>query len=147
MPTTASDNSMNVTPSHVPVTGSWHVTGEALRYLVSSFFALAVDASLLSIGVRGLSIAPWLAGGVAYGTGLVLIYFLSVRWVFAERAVPDRRGEFILFAVLGIIGLVLNSLTLFVTTDLGMALPTSKAISAALGFVANFVSRKLLLFS
>ena len=45
------------------------------------------------------------------------------------------------------IGLVLNSATLYVATGLGLALPLAKVLSAALGFVTNFVSRKLLLFS
>lgn len=121
--------------------------GEALRYLAASVLALGLDAGLLWFGTRGFGLASWLAGALAYGAGLVLVYVLSIRWVFSKRAVRDARGEFLLFAVLGLIGLVLNSLMLFVATGLGLTLPLAKALSAGIGFVANFVSRKVLLFS
>lgn len=136
-------------PSAVPARVSAPASpgGEALRYLAASALALALDAAMLWIGTHEFGLAPWLAGAIAYGGGLVLVYVLSVRWVFAHRAVRDARGEFVLFAALGLIGLVLNSATLYVATGLGLALPLAKALSAALGFVTNFVSRKLLLFS
>ena len=96
--------------------------------------ALGFEAQLL------LPVEPLLAG-------LVLIYVLSVRWVFARRALRDARAEFVLFAALGLVGLLLNALTLFVGTALGLALPLAKTASAGIGFVANFVTRKVLLFS
>jgi putative flippase GtrA len=121
--------------------------GEAVRYLAASVAALTVDALLLWVGVEAVGVAPWLAGAVSYAAGLVLVYQLSIRWVFARRAMRSTRGEFAVFAVLGLFGLALNSATLYVATDLGMALAWAKALSAGIGFVANFVSRKLLLFS
>ena len=123
------------------------VRGEAARYLAASVAALTLDATLLWAGVNLGGMPAWLAGAFAYAAGLVLIYALSVRWVFRARAVRDRRGEFVLFAVLGLVGLVLNSLTLFACTAAGIALPLAKLLSAGIGFVANFVSRKVLLFS
>jgi putative flippase GtrA len=123
------------------------VAGEAARYFAASLAALLIDAGLLFIGVQGFGLPVWLAGALAYGAGLVLIYQLSIRWVFADRALHDGRSEFVVFAILGIFGLVLNSATLFVATSLGLALPFAKIVSAAIGFVANFASRKCLLFS
>jgi putative flippase GtrA len=121
--------------------------GEAIRYLMASVAALALDAGLLWIGVSALTLPAWLAGAFSYGAGLVFIYLLSIRWVFAERAVGDRKSEFLAFAVLGIVGLFLNSITLFVATSFGVALPFAKVLSAGIGFIANFASRKVLLFS
>ena len=121
--------------------------GEALRYLVASVLALGLDAGLLWIGVYEFGLPAWLAGAFAYTVGLVLVYALSVRWVFAYRVIHDARGEFLLFAALGLVGLLLNSMTLFVATGLGLSLPLAKGLSAGIGFVTNFVSRKLLLFS
>ncbi len=123
------------------------LVGEAGRYLIASVAALALDAGLLFVGVKALSLTPWLAGAIAYGAGLVFIYLLSTRWVFANRVVRDPAKEFLVFALLGVVGLVLNSLTLFVATTIGLALPLAKLLSAGLGFVANFVTRKVLLFA
>ncbi len=120
---------------------------EVVRYLAASVAALSLDAALLWAGVERVGLPVWLAGSVAYLAGLVLIYVLSVRWVFARRAFRDARDEFVLFAALGLLGLMLNALTLFVGTALGLALPLAKAASAGIGFTANFVTRKVLLFS
>lgn len=119
---------------------------EAARYLAASVAALALDASLLFV-LASCGLAPWLAGALAYLAGLVLIYKLSTRWVFVHREVADHRREFLVFAALGGVGLVLNSLTLYVATAAGLALPIAKAIAAGIGFAANFVSRKLVLFT
>lgn len=122
-------------------------SGEAIRYFVVSLAALALDAGLLWIGTGFTAVPVWLSGAIAYGAGLVLVYVLSIRWVFKERRLHDPRGEFLVFAVLGLVGLVLNSTTLAVATGLGIALPLAKVLSAGIGFTANFVSRKVLLFS
>ena len=120
---------------------------EAVRYFLASVAALTLDASLLWTGVTRLGMPAWVAGAIAYAAGLALIYGLSVRWVFARRAVSDSRSEFIIFAALGLVGMLLNSGTLYVATAAGLALPIAKGISAGIGFVANFVSRKAILFS
>ena len=139
-------------PTLIPVGAAarWSRAFEALRYLAASVAALALDAGLLWVCTAQLAWPVWLAGAVAYGGGLVLIYLLSVRWVFTDRA--DRKvrragAEFTVFALLGLVGLVLNSATLTVATAVGLSLPVAKAISAGIGFVANFVSRKMVLFS
>ena len=120
---------------------------EALRYFLASLAALTLDATLLWIGVATFGLPAWFAGAIAYAAGLALIYALSVRWVFARRAVSDARSEFLIFAALGLVGMVLNSATLYVATSAGLALPLAKGLSAAIGFVANFISRKAILFS
>ena len=120
---------------------------EAVRYFAASVAALTLDATLLWLGATRLGLPVWVAGAIAYAAGLVLIYALSVRWVFARRAVPNARSEFVIFAALGLVGMALNSGTLYVATAAGLALPLAKGISAAIGFVANFVSRKAILFT
>lgn len=122
-------------------------TSEVVRYFLASVAALTLDASLLWFGVTRLALPAWFAGAIAYAAGLVLIYVLSVRWVFARRTVTDSRNEFMIFAALGLVGMALNSATLYVATSAGLALPLAKGISAAIGFVSNFISRKAILFT
>jgi putative flippase GtrA len=123
------------------------VAGEAFRYFAASLVALGIDAAVLAVGVGALGLAPWFAGAFGYAAGLVVVYFLSTHWVFRERAVTNARGEFIAFALLGLVGLLLNSVTLYVATSFGLSLPVAKALSAGVGFSANFITRKVLLFS
>ncbi len=123
------------------------LAGEAIRYLAASIAALALDAGLLAVGVRMLALAPWVAGALSYAAGLGFIYVVSIRWVFAERIVRDPKREFAAFALLGLFGLCVNSGVLYAATTVGVGLPLAKALSAGIGFVANFVSRKALLFT
>lgn len=130
-----------------PAVASLTTQAEAARYLAASVAALSLDAAVLWVVVEAFAVPVWLAGAIAYAAGLVLIYVLSIRWVFRRRTLHNARREFIVFALLGIIGLVLNSATLSVATALGLALPLAKALSAGIGFVSNFVSRKIFLFA
>ncbi len=127
--------------------GSRNSGREAIRYLVASIAALGLDATILSIGVSRLDLPVWFAGAIAYFGGLVLVYLLSIHWVFAQRAVHKASSEFLIFAALGLLGLFLNSVTLYVGTALGLGLVVAKGLSAGIGFAANFVTRKVLLFS
>lgn len=140
------DTEANVEAPAFTMAGGSRAT-EALRYFLASVAALAFDASLLWVGVTKFGLPPWFVGAITYAAGLVLIYALSVRWVFARRVVSNPRSEFMIFAALGLFGMTLNSGTLYVATAAGLALPVAKGISAALGFVANFVSRRAILFS
>ena len=120
---------------------------EATRYVVASLAALTFDAGLLWFATQQLRLSSWLAGALAYGSGLVLVYVLSIHWVFSCRTVGDTKREFVIFALLGVIGLVLNSLTLYAAAGVGVALPFAKVMSAGVSFIANFACRKILLFT
>lgn len=141
-------NASNITNGTSPaVTVFPWAAREALLYFLASFAALMLDAGLLWIGVTLMGWPAWISGALGYAAGLGLVYALSVRWVFARRAMRDARSEFLVFAALGAVGMALNSATLFVATSVGLTLVLAKALSAAIGFVANFVSRKAILFS
>ncbi len=119
---------------------------EAARYLLASAAALILDFSILWACVNWLHWPAWLAGAIGYSSGLVLIYGLSVTWVFRHRRLRDKKYEFLIFGLLGAIGLVLNSLTLTLAIALGATLALAKLLSAGVGFLANFLIRRKVLF-
>jgi putative flippase GtrA len=121
---------------------------EALRYLTASAAALAVDAGTY-LGLIHFAGAHYLvAAPIGFALGLATVYFLSTRWVFSRRRLSDAKLEFAIFTAIGLLGLCLNQLILYVAVD-GLALSPeiAKAISAALVFGFNFSARKLILFS
>jgi putative flippase GtrA len=68
-------------------------------------------------------------------------------WVFNRRALGDVRTEFVLFALVGLVGLALNELVLWLLTGLfGLFYLVSKFASVTLIFLWNFGARKWLLF-
>ena len=57
-----------------------------------------------------------------------------------------RVAEFVMFAVIGIIGLLLNALIMWTATDIcGIYYMLSKLISTAIVFVWNFLGRRFLM--
>jgi putative flippase GtrA len=121
---------------------------QLIRYGFASALALAVDAALLWIGTSLVGINYLLSGALSFLAGLVVVYVLSVRWVFDHRTLADQKVEFIFFCIIGFAGLALNEIILFMLTGLlGINYMISKAVSVILVFTWNFLRRKALLFS
>jgi putative flippase GtrA len=121
---------------------------QLLRYGVVGGFAFAVDLGTL-VALTELAGCHYLVSAtVGFALGVATNYLLSIFWVFHERTVRNRTTEFVVFLILGVLGLGINHLTLFVLTGLvGIHYTASKVVATGLTFVWNFVSRKLLLFT
>src|SRR5437764_14367622 len=84
------------------------LVGQLIRYTAVGGVAYAVDVGAL-VGLTEL--AGWhylLSAAAGFALGLITNYVLSVAWVFPERAVSNKLAEFLVFAVLGGLGLGLN---------------------------------------
>jgi putative flippase GtrA len=129
-----------------PVAGV--LAGEGARYLLASGVAFAVDFGAYSGLIRLGGVDYLVAAPIGFTLGLVVVYALSVRWVFRHRSVADARLEFTIFAAIGLAGLGLNQLVIYAGVERA-ALPyeAAKLVSAAIGVCFNFFCRKVLLFS
>ena len=121
---------------------------EGARYVAASAAALALDFGVYSGLIRLAGVPYLVAGAIGFLLGLVVVYLLSTRWVFAHRRVDDRRAEFMVFAGLGLAGLALNQAILYAAVEwLRLGFEAAKVLAAGIGFCFNFGSRKLLLFT
>jgi len=78
----------------------------------------------------------------------MVIYVISITWVFRYRRIQKRSKENFIFITIGLCGLLFNEVLLFVFTEtFDFAYQNSKLISAVFIFTFNFSARKLLLFS
>jgi putative flippase GtrA len=120
---------------------------EFLLYFAASTAALALDTAAFSLLIsQGLPLT--MAAGLGFSLGLVLVYTLSTRHVFAQHRLADRRGEFTLFALIGVAGLLLTEALLWLLVQrLGMAPLAAKLTTACGVFLFNFALRKRLLFT
>jgi putative flippase GtrA len=120
---------------------------EAAKYAAASAVALAVDAGLLLSLTRYAGWHYLFAGSLSFLAGASVAYVLSVRFVFSAHRLHSRKVEFTWFVALGLVGLAINALVLFVTVSrLGMDLVYAKAVAAGCTFLANFALRRQLLF-
>jgi putative flippase GtrA len=120
---------------------------EFARYFACSAAALTADFALYSLGLSlGLGYPVAAVGG--FVAGLWLAYFLSVRFVFRERVLSDGLAEFIVFAAIGIFGLLLTEALLWVLVDRSGLHPlAAKLVTAGAVFITNFALRKGILFT
>jgi putative flippase GtrA len=122
--------------------------GEGTRYVTASAAALAVDFFVYAGLVRLASVDYLIAAPVGFALGLATIYLLSVRWVFGTRRLADARLEFAVFASIGLAGMVLNQLVIYVGVEAwALSYESAKLVSAGVVFCFNFALRKLLLFT
>ena len=121
---------------------------EGSRYVVASAAALAVDAAAYIALIRLANVYYMVAAPVGYSLGILVIYLLSTRWVFSDRRLTSVRSEFLIFTLIGIAGLLLNQLVIFICVEsFSTSYELAKLTSAAIVFGVNFSGRKLILFT
>ncbi|WP_317194354.1 GtrA family protein [Bacteroides faecis] len=68
--------------------------------------------------------------------------------MFRSSKIKNKKIEFILFGLIGVIGLGLNNVLLYFFTDLiGLYYMLSKLITAVLVYAWNFLGRRYFLFN
>ena len=116
------------------------------RYFFVGGFAFVIDFGLLYVFTSRLGVNYLISAAIGFIAGLIVNYIISKAWVFSQSKYSDTKA-FLLFSLIGLIGLGLNEVIMFVCTGLiGFWYILSKVISTGIVFVFNFVARKLLIF-
>jgi putative flippase GtrA len=124
------------------------LAGEGARYFAASGAAFVLDFALYVGLIRLAGVHYLIAAPLGFGTGLLLVYFLSIRWVFKERRLDDARAEFAVFAGIGLAGMAMNELVIYAgVAHFALSFELAKLASASVVFFINFSLRKLLLFT
>jgi putative flippase GtrA len=121
---------------------------EVLGYTAVSVFALLIDIAILYVLVHFFSWWYLAAATASFLSGLAVGYSLCVALVFKFRRLKDRRLEFLSFAAIGAVGLLINTIVMgFTVRYLGMHFLIAKCAAAGFTFAWNFLSRRTLLFA
>ena len=115
------------------------------RYLFVGGFAAVVNIGLLFILTNFLHIHYLISNSIGFIGGLITNYILSKKLIFKTEKSFNKIAEFVIYAIIGIVGLVLDTLFMHLFTEtIGFYYMLSKIISTALVFIWNFTGRKLL---
>lgn len=142
------------------------------RYCFVGGFAFVVDFGVLALLVELFSVPHVVAATISFIAGLAVNYILSTFWIFKKSNVNNRMAEFAVFALIGVVGLLINDGIIWIFQDLlGTNLilggtqaiendevkyyifgtvqyyMVGKIVATAVSFVWNFVARKLILFN
>jgi len=116
---------------------------DMFKYGFVSVFALAVDIGLLYILVEYGQIHYIFAATIAFCFGLIVNYVLGKKFVFQDSKLPAVQ-EFIWYAAIGVIGLGLNDLIIYILVWMQLWYLYAKAVSVAVVFFFNFFGRRRL---
>lgn len=120
---------------------------QLIRYTIVGGLAFIVDFGLLFVLTEYLGLHYIASATCSFLAGLLVNYYISTAWVF-ESAIKSKRMEFTLFALIGVIGLGLNDLLIWVFTEkFHLYYMFSKLLTAVLVYLWNFLGRKYLVFN
>lgn len=141
---------------------------QALKFGVVGFVCFFIDYLigvivlniLMSIfGVSFFEKASMISSALGFTISVIVNYILSFKFVFERKEDMNRKAEFVIFLVLSIIGLLLNTFIIWVCTgpiysnlawlrsllNETLAYTGAKVIATAIVMVYNFVTRKIFL--
>ena len=118
-----------------------------VRYTVVGGVAFGVDFGLLFVLTRFAGVFYLVSAAISFIAGLAVNYLLSRVWVFNRRTLGNTAVEFAVFAAIGIAGLGLNELGMWLlASKAGMNYLAAKIVTAVFVYVWNFGARKASLF-
>ncbi len=123
-------------------------TAQFVRSLIVSWVSFGLDFFICYLLVNKLAMHYVVATSISFTAGTILNYVLNTIWIFRDGPVKSRKIEFAAFLILSAVGLGINALCMYFFTGLiHIHYLISRVLSACIGFIFNFWSRKYLLFS
>ena len=117
-----------------------------LKFGVVGAVAFVIDYGILMLLSQVVGWDPVLSSAISFTVSVVFNYVASMRYVFTRREDLSRRREFVIFVVLSIIGLAINSGCIWLGTeafgDGAMAVTVTKIVATVVVALWNFWSRK-----
>ncbi len=120
---------------------------DLVKYGLVSVGALALDAGTMLFLNKALGVNYLVAAAIGFSSGLALVYWLSIRYVFDDSRRLRPSQEMLGFLVTGLIGLLLNEILMKTFVEhVGLSVAIAKIPTAGVVFMFNFTARRMLLF-
>ena len=130
-----------------------------LKFAVVGGISFLVDFTVYTIMCNVLHIHYIIAGVLGFTVSVVVNYILSMRYVFLSKDDTRKDKEFLIFVVLSLMGMVLNTILLYLCIDilysnLGYLKQllsnewmniVAKVFATGVVMVFNFITRKIFL--
>ena len=121
---------------------------QLFRYTFVGGTAFLVDFGLLAFLTEFFDLHYLISTSCGFLGGLIVNYIISILWVFTDSKIKNKKIEFLIFTVIGIIGLLLTELFMYLFTDIAeIHYLISKIITTIIVYLWNFLGRKYILFS
>lgn len=115
-----------------------------IKYFGVGAIAAIVNIGMLYVFTDILQIHYIISNILSFTLGLITNYILSKKWVFKNENIKNKKIEFIIYALIGVLGLALDTFLLYIIVDKkGLHYILGKIISTIIVFVWNFIARKV----
>lgn len=89
-----------------------------MRYLFSGGTAAMVNLGLLYLLTDIMGLYYLLSGILAFSCGVIVSFIMQKSWTFQDRSTEETYKKFVLYVVIAIINLAVNTSLLFLFTDI-----------------------------
>ncbi len=128
--------------------GHEQIFADLIKYGVASAAALALDVATLMFLYKTVGLNYLVAAGIGFLAGLMLVYGLSIHYVFGDRRRLQARAEIVGFLLTGLAGLAITEALMHFFVDYAcLPVAISKIPTAGFVFLFNFSLRRALIFS
>ena len=118
---------------------------QIFKFIIVGGIATIIDYIIFFILHELLKFPTLPSNIISFSISVIYNYIASVKWVFDVKK-DDPKKQFIIFIILSIIGLLLNTAIVYVTVDIFKWYSMlCKIIATGIVMVFNFITRKLLL--
>jgi putative flippase GtrA len=121
------------------------ISKQFTKYFGVALIGYVIDFGTLIALTEILHVHYLIAATSGFILGLIVVYILSGKYVFGASKIKSRLIEFLLFAVIGLVGLGLLNLLMWVMTGLfGIYYIVSKIFATIVVYIWNFLARRSL---
>ena len=118
---------------------------QIIKFVIVGGTAFIIDYGIFTLLSQFIHIHYLIASIVSFSISVFYNYILSIKWIFNVRKKQTSK-EFIMFIFFSVIGLVLNSLIMYILVDLFYIHEMiSKIIATGIVMIYNFITRKIFL--
>ncbi len=116
---------------------------QILKFGVVGGLAFIIDYGIYTLLLQVFHIHYVISGIISFSISVIFNYILSIIWVFDINKKQTIK-EFAIFVILSVIGLILNTIILYICVDkFHIHEQIAKIIATAIVMVYNFITRKI----
>ena len=112
---------------------------QILKFVIVGGIATIIDFGVLVLLKEVFGMKPVIANVISFTVSVIYNYIASVKWVFDVNKDQDKKTQFIVFVILSVIGLGINTLIIWLCDDvLGIYYLIGKVLATGIVMVFNF---------
>lgn len=117
-----------------------------LKFGVIGVIAFFIDYGVFFVLSEGVGVYYLVANAISFTVSVIFNYTCSMKFVFSGKEGMSKRKEFIVFVILSVLGLLLNSFLMWLGVDIcHIYSMITKIFATAIVMVYNFITRKIFL--